>query len=91
MPNAFTPDGNDINNIFLPVFTSGFDVYDYHFTMFDRWGEVLFESYNAASGWNGTYGSQGLVEDGVYIWQIEFGETMSDKRHTYRGHVTVLK
>ena len=91
VPNAFTPDGNDINNIFLPVFTSGFDVYDYHFTMFDRWGEVLFESYNAASGWNGTYGSQGLVEDGVYIWQIEFGETMSDKRHTYRGHVTVLK
>jgi len=51
----------------------------------------MFESYNATVGWTGTYGDQGLVEDGVYVWQIQFGETMSDKKHTYRGHVTVLK
>ena len=91
VPNVFTPDGNSINNSFLPIFTSGFDVYDYHLTIFNRWGEVMFESYNAVGGWDGTYGNQGLVEDGVYVWQIEFGVTMSDKRHKHRGHVTVLK
>jgi gliding motility-associated-like protein len=91
IPNAFTPDGNEINNSFFPVFTSGYDPYDYHLTIFNRWGEIVFESYNAATGWDGTYADQGLVEDGVYIWQIDFKETMSDKRYTQRGHVTVLK
>jgi gliding motility-associated-like protein len=91
VPNIFTPDNDDINNTFFPVFTSGYDIYDYHLTILNRWGEVLFESYDATVGWTGTYGDQGLVEDAVYIWQIEFGETMSDKRHTHRGHVTVLK
>jgi gliding motility-associated-like protein len=91
VPNIFTPDGDDINNTFFPVFTSGYDIYEYHLTIFNRWGEIIFESYNATVGWTGTYGDQGLVVDDVYIWQIEFGETMSDKRHTHRGHVTVLK
>lgn len=91
VPNVFTPDHDEFNEGFQPVFTSGFDPYDYHLTIFNRWGEILFESYDATVGWDGTYSNQGLVEDGVYVWQIEFKETMSDKRHTYRGHVTVLK
>ena len=90
VPNTFTPDGNSINNEFFPVFTAGYDLYDYHLTIFNRWGEIIFESYNPGVGWDGTYGGV-LVEDGVYIWQLEFGETMSDKRHKKRGHVTVLK
>ena len=91
VPNIFTPDGDDVNNVFLPVFTSGFDIYDYHLAIYDRWGEVLFESFNSEVGWSGTYGTQGLVEDGVYIWHIEFGDNRSDKRHEHHGHVTVLK
>jgi gliding motility-associated-like protein len=91
VPNVFTPDHDEFNEGFHPVFTSGFDPFDYHLTIFNRWGEVMFESYNAEIGWDGTYSNQGLVQDGVYIWQIEFKENMSDKRHTHRGHVTVLK
>jgi gliding motility-associated-like protein len=91
VPNIFTPDGDDYNETFQPVFTSGFDKFDYHLTIFNRWGEIIFESYDASQGWNGHYGDGGLVQDGVYIWQIDFKETMSDKQHTHRGHVTVLK
>ncbi|MBN4071468.1 gliding motility-associated C-terminal domain-containing protein, partial [Crocinitomix catalasitica] len=91
VPNAFTPDGNQYNNTFTPVITAGVDIYDYHLTIFNRWGEILFESYNPAYGWDGTYAQRGLVQDGVYVWQIQFGETMSDKRHLHRGHVTILK
>ncbi|MBK8925773.1 MAG: gliding motility-associated C-terminal domain-containing protein [Crocinitomicaceae bacterium] len=91
IPNSFTPDGDEFNQYFQPVFSSGVDPYDFHMVIFDRWGEVMFETYNFDYGWNGTYGDQGLVENGVYVWQIEFKETMSDKRHTHRGHVTVLK
>ncbi|MBK6528006.1 MAG: gliding motility-associated C-terminal domain-containing protein [Crocinitomicaceae bacterium] len=80
VPNIFTPDGDEFNEGFFPVFTSGYDPYDYHLTIFNRWGEVVFESYDAAYGWDGTYSDQGLVENGVYIWQIEFKENMSDKK-----------
>ena len=91
VPNIFSPDGDSYNETFLPVFYSGFDPYDYHMTIFNRWGEIVFESYSTTGGWSGTYGDRGIVEDGTYIWQIEFKETMSDKRHKHRGHVTILK
>lgn len=91
VPNVFTPDHDEFNEGFKPIFTSGYDPFDYHLIIFNRWGEIVFESFDASKGWDGTYSDQGLVQDGVYVWQIEFKETMSDKRHTYRGHVTVLK
>ncbi|MBI3134105.1 MAG: gliding motility-associated C-terminal domain-containing protein, partial [Bacteroidetes bacterium] len=91
VPNVFTPDGDSFNETFQPVFTSGFDPFDYHLIIFNRWGELIFESFNAAVGWSGTYSDEGLVTDDVYVWKIEFRESMSDKRHDYLGHVTVLK
>jgi gliding motility-associated-like protein len=91
VPNAITPDGDLFNESFQPVFTSGVDPFEYHLTIFNRWGEIIFESYNFDAGWDGHYGDGGLVKDGVYIWQIEFGEKLSDKKQTHRGHVTVLK
>lgn len=91
IPNIFTPDGDSYNEVFKPIFTSGFDAYDYHLTIYNRWGEIVFESYDASIGWDGTYGNQGLVQDGVYVWQIDFKESFSDKRHQEVGHVTVLR
>jgi len=90
VPNAFTPNGDNYNNSFLPVFTSGYDPYDFHMVIYNRWGEMLFESYNALSGWDGTYGDQ-VAEDGVYVWDIEFGELSSDKKQKMQGHVTLIK
>ena len=90
VPNTFTPDGDDFNDNFLPVFTSGYDPYDYHLTILNRWGEIIFESYNAGVGWDGTFGGE-IVQDGVYIWTIEFGDINNDERHNANGHVTVLK
>jgi gliding motility-associated-like protein len=91
VPNVFTPDGDPHNQTFKPIISAGIDMYNYHLTIFNRWGEVIFESFNYDFGWDGTYGDQGLVQDGVYIWQIEYGEKYTDKRKTHRGHVTVLK
>ncbi|WP_027420230.1 T9SS C-terminal target domain-containing protein [Crocinitomix catalasitica] len=91
IPNAFTPDGDTFNETFKPIFTRGLDIYDYHMTVFNRWGEMVFESYDAAKGWDGSYGNQGLVDDGTYVWMIKFGEGMSDKKHIEEGTVTILK
>jgi len=91
VPNVFTPDGDDYNETFQPIFTSGYDKYDFHLMIFNRWGELIFESYDADRGWDGTYGNRGLVQDDVYIWKIVFKETMSEKMHEHYGHVTILK
>jgi len=91
IPNVFTPDGDDFNEEFKPVMTSGYDPYDYHMVIYNRWGEVLFESFDAAYGWDGTYGDGQMSPDGVYVWHIEFGDTITDEKHEYHGHVTILK
>lgn len=89
VPNAFTPDGDEYNQNFMPIFESGFDVHDYHFTVFNRWGEVLFESYDHTVGWDGTYNGR-VVPTGTYVWRIEFGLEYTDARKVISGHVSVL-
>jgi gliding motility-associated-like protein len=91
IPNTFTPDGDGANDDFRPAFTSGIDIFNFNFKIFNRWGEIVWESYDPQIGWDGTYSDRGLIEDGTYVWQLEFTETMSDKVHKHRGHVTILK
>lgn len=90
IPNAFTPDGDEFNNTFFPVFTSGFDPTDYHLSIYNRWGEIIFESFNHEVGWDGTYGGK-LVADNTFTWKIEFGDINDDSRHKVVGHVTILR
>jgi gliding motility-associated-like protein len=93
VPNSFTPDGNELNNLFLPIFTQGFDAFDYNLLIFNRWGEVVFESNNPTVGWDGTYGMDGgsIVKTGTYVWKIEFKTDQSDERKLSTGHVNVLR
>lgn len=90
VPNTFTPDGDEHNNIFFPVFNSGFDGQNYTLLIFDRWGEVLFESHNVGIGWDGTYMGQ-LCKEGAYTWKIVVKERDKDNRKEYVGHVNLLK
>lgn len=91
VPNSFTPDNDTYNQFFKPVFTSGYDPFDYTLLIYNRWGEVLFESHNADFGWDGTYADKGLVKEGVYTWKIEFKTKASDERKMISGHVNVLR
>lgn len=94
IPNTFTPDGGLFNEIFTPVFVSGYDPYDFVMYIYNRWGEMVFETHNASVGWNGKYGVDGPnVPDGTYTWKIEV-KTHSDQsgeRSTFTGHVNVLR
>ncbi len=92
VPNSFTPDFDDYNQTFKPIFTSGFDPFDYTLLIYNRWGEVIFESRNAEIGWQGTYGVDGeLVQDGTYTWTIEYKRSINDARQQIQGHVTLIR
>ncbi|MES2512506.1 MAG: PKD domain-containing protein [Bacteroidota bacterium] len=90
IPNAFTPDGNSLNDFFTP---KGIDLVDYKMQIFDRWGEKIFESPDLNMGWDGTHRGI-LCKQDVYIYKIEFREKngatrLQDKMRF--GHVTLLK
>jgi gliding motility-associated-like protein len=90
VPNAFTPNGDEFNNDFKPVITSGYDIYNYSFLLFDRWGKVIFESKDPSQGWDGTFNGS-LVQSGTYVWKISLKVKNNDDRKAYEGHVTVLR
>lgn len=94
VPNTFTPDQDAYNPTFQPVFTSGFDPQDFVMYIYNRWGEVIFETHDASIGWNGSYGQNGeilLCQDGTYTWKIEFKTTQNDKRVMKVGHVNLIR
>lgn len=88
-PNAFTPDGDEFNE-YWRVYIDGIDIYDFHLTIYNRWGEIVWESYNPEGMWDGSYGST-MAKNGTYVWAIEAKDKFSDKKVEWRGHVTVLK
>ncbi|MBI3136301.1 MAG: gliding motility-associated C-terminal domain-containing protein [Bacteroidetes bacterium] len=88
VPNAFTPDGNDKNNVFKPVFQN-VKSDNYEFLIFNRWGEKIFEAHNLDAEWDGNYGGD-LVPDDVYVWVIRVTDNR-DLKHEYTGHVALLK
>ena len=89
-PNAFTPDG-DVYNESWGIYIDGIDFYNFHLTIFNRWGEIVWESFDASSTWNGSYGNSGIVDDGTYIWLVTAKESTTDKKLTFNGMVTILK
>ncbi len=90
VPNAFTPDDGSVNSLFTPIFTSGFDPYEFQLTIYNRWGEIVFLSNNPDVGWDGTYGGY-IAEGGVYIWKISFTNQFDGENMIETGHVTLLR
>lgn len=90
VPNAFTPDQDGRNEVFKPVFAAGADIYSYTMMIYDRWGEILFETHNLDVGWDGYYMNQ-LMQDGLYLWKINIRHKHSDKKLELVGHLTLLK
>jgi hypothetical protein len=68
-------------------------------TIFNRWGEVVFESKDLAYGWDGSLGNpddlNGLgilkCQDGTYTWKIEVTELQSGEVRKFLGHVNLIR
>ena len=89
VPNAFTPNGDGMNDIFQP---KGFGVVKYELNIFDRWGEKVFSTKVFDEGWDGTFQGRGktLLEEGSYTWLINCTSVFG-KSHELKGHVTLMK
>jgi gliding motility-associated-like protein len=88
IPNAFTPDDDGKNDIFLG---KGMGIVDYNLSIFDRWGNFIFSSDELDKGWNGKVnnGSETSQQD-VYVWKVSITDVFT-KKHNYTGTVTIVK
>ena len=89
VPNAFTPNGDDINDVATPVIAVE-RVEDYEFLIFDRWGELIFTSTTLGEGWDGTVGGES-AETEVYVWKLFFRDPFKPGIQETVGHITLLK
>ncbi len=89
IPNVFTPDGNGLNDEFQPKGV-GIDEDNYKLLIFDRWGEMIYESNNFKKGWDGTVkGKPNKATQDVYIYKI-YVKDIKGGKHEFVGHVTCL-
>ncbi|MDX2360897.1 MAG: PKD domain-containing protein [Crocinitomicaceae bacterium] len=91
VPNAFTPDFNGVNEVFNPVMT-GFDKNSYTMYIFNRWGELVFETHDMEVGWDGQFAGQNFrTQDGVYTWKIIADIQDTPDTKIFVGHVNLMK
>lgn len=88
-PNTFTPDGDEFNQTWR-IYIEGIDEFNFELQIFNRWGEVIWESHDVNASWDGTYNGQ-LVPQGTYTWTVSAKETISDRKHVWKGHILLQK
>ena len=90
IPNAFTPNGDGVNDGFR---VSGFGYSDEDFSMsiYNRWGEKIFETFDPNQSWKGEVKGNGMVESNeVFVYRVTFRD-LDRKFYTRVGHVTVVR
>ena len=87
IPNTFTPNRDELNEIFKPVATH---IHNFKMDVFDRWGLLIFETTDLDHGWDGTY-KGGKCQEDVYVYKIEFTDDPSNRQHSDAGQVTLIR
>jgi len=86
VPTAFTPNGDGINDRFL---VQGFGAEDFLLRVFNRWGELVYESNNLFEGWDGTFrGKPQEMDAYAYTLRVRFANNRIEER---QGNVTLLR
>jgi gliding motility-associated-like protein len=90
VPNAFTPNEDGLNDKFLPVgIFEGIRSYD--MSIWNRWGEQVFETVDYSTGWNGQRGNTGdVAPPGVYAYVVNYKDELGKPR-SLKGHVTLIR
>ena len=86
IPNVFTPNGDNVNDAFGPV-TNG-DLDAYYCKIYDRWGQVIFETNNPTERWDGTFQGEASPSD-IYIYLINL--ELGGNRFEEKGDLTLIR
>ena len=87
MPNAFSPNNNGKNDVFRVKWV--YPVKEFKMQVFSRWGQLIFQSNNMNTGWNGTLNGEEMPE-GSYVWMIKMTDNNNIKE-SYNGTVILIR
>lgn len=88
VPSAFTPDGDGVNDIFLP---KGIGWRDYELRIYSRSGNQVFTTFDPLQGWDGSVRGAGRVTiSDVYVWRI-YVRDKNNRKQDYKGTVTLVR
>ncbi len=88
IPNSFTPNDDDRNDLFAPVFQCDYSYF--LITIYDRWGNTVYTSYNANGKWDGKFKSNPCPDD-VYVYKIDAVQKNPEKKITRSGHISLFR
>lgn len=87
IPNSFTPDGDGVNDTFNG---KGEGLHEYHLRIFDRWGEMIFETSSLSVHWDGRTHGYEIAQQDVYLYLVVLKDSKGSE-HRYTGTVTLVK
>jgi gliding motility-associated-like protein len=88
VPNAFTPNGDGLNDNFLIY---GEEIQEMNMMIFDRWGNMVFTSTSVQEGWDGrANGGADIAQQDVYVYKIQVKD-LAGKQHKQTGHVSLIR
>ena len=92
MPNAFTPNGDGRNDIFMPVFNPDCDALYYELKIYNRYGQLVYMTNRKGTGWDGTYSDNRPADAGVYFYTINLTNRYGDtERKLLKGDIMLVR
>ena len=91
VPNAFSPNGDGVNDELQPFVRSLWPVKTYHLQIYNRWGQLIFQTSDINRGWDGRFEDQ-LLSEGIYLWHLEYAlEDSNQSQFSESGDFMLLK
>ena len=89
VPNTFVPDNDGVNDVFYSV--TDFEITEWEFSIYNRWGSLVFTSLEYGEYWDGTYNGV-ICPDGTYAYQIKYKSCANpNATKQINGHVNLLR
>jgi gliding motility-associated-like protein len=91
IPNAFSPNNDGKNETFYPT-GRNITGENYEFTVFNRWGEIIYQTNTPLAAWNGRkHNTLDESQIDVYVWKLLVKNTFTNKKEEYVGTVTLVR
>lgn len=91
-PNVFTPNGDLVNDEFKPVMDCNPDILFYEMKVFNRWGQVVFQTDDPMIGWDGSFRGKASSMD-VYVWKMNYryAKNFQELEKNFSGDVSLIR
>jgi gliding motility-associated-like protein len=86
VPNAFSPNNDGVNDVFIPL---NYGLLNYEFRIYNRWGELIFETNDTTKGWDGYYNGVEQELD-VYVYVVS-GNGEDGVHYSKQGNFTLVR